>query len=67
MRGAVIDGTLHGRSFTRVDPGAKIAKGRQVAEGVKDVMKTAPPEEWPGQVGTCPISKEIRPIRRGLA
>ena len=24
MRGAVIEGTLHGRPFTRVDPGAKI-------------------------------------------
>ncbi|WP_431231196.1 hypothetical protein ACQ856_16315 [Mycolicibacterium psychrotolerans] len=27
MRGAVIDGTLHGRSCTRVDPGAKIGEG----------------------------------------
>ncbi len=27
MRGSVIDGTLHGRSCTRVHPGAKIGEG----------------------------------------
>ncbi|WP_234817842.1 hypothetical protein [Mycolicibacterium sphagni] len=41
-RGAVIDGTLHGRSFTRVDPGAKIGeappggRGRRRPDGDGD-------------------------------
>jgi len=44
LRGAVIDGTLHGREHTRVDPGARISNSSS-GLGVEEVVGAFPENE----------------------